>query len=182
MFPTLFTFGDFSLSTFAVFYILAVFSFIFLFWRAGKHELIDSEFIFDITAVAISGAVIFSRIFDFVLQPDFYQWSFYRLIFFHIWPGLNFYGALFGALLFGAIYLKGKKPGFWYFFDLAAAPLIFSFFVYNLGVYLGYKYQPLESSILGKLPIAFYLVFFYFIIFWVIKRLAVRIRHVGFFA
>ncbi|OGD94306.1 hypothetical protein A3C33_03040 [Candidatus Curtissbacteria bacterium RIFCSPHIGHO2_02_FULL_42_58] len=140
---------------------------LFLFWRAGRHELLDSEFIFDIAIICGVGAFLGARVFDFVINPGLYQWSVNRLLFFNAYGGFDFYGGLFGAMLFAALYLRSSKVSFWYIFDLAAAPLVF-------GMALAALFSLNREGLYHFLG--------YFVIFVILKRLATQKRHVGFFA
>lgn len=146
-----------------VVFFLAIFVFIFLFWRSLRHELIESDTAFDLVVIGSGGAFIFGRIFEFVLQSERFAWDFSKPIFFNVYPGFDFYGALFGAGLFSFVYLKRTKIDFWQVWDLVAAPLVLGMGVWALGNF-------------NKIGII------YLVIFWVLKRLEKRKRHVGFFA
>ena len=147
---------------------LAFFLGLFLFWRAGRHELLDSDFLFDITMVCAFWAFLFARIFDFVVHQEVYNWSLTKLIFFNVYGGFDFYGGLFGAVVGSWLYLKKSKISFWYVFDLAAAPLAFGMSVFSL-------------SKLGSGTGLYYFIG-NFVIFVILKRLATKKRYVGFFA
>ena len=88
---------------------LGIFVGVFLYWRAGRHELFESNILFDLLTIAFVGGLIFGRIFDFLLSANIYQWSITRLIFFNIYGSFNWWGALFGAIVSGQIYLKSQK-------------------------------------------------------------------------
>lgn len=137
---------------------------VFLFWRAGRHELIDSKDLFDILAVSIPGIFFGARFFDFLIHPQIYNWQINRLIFFNKWGGFDLIGGFLGALLITAIFLRFQKINFWQVFDLAAAPISFGLTI---------------TSIASK---SFYQASGYFLIFWFLKRLAAKKRHKGFFA
>src|SRR3989344_1275297 len=90
-------------------YILAGVITLFLYFRAGRHELVDDEVLFDLALVAASGALVFGRIVDFLVRFQFYGWSFKKLIFFNVFFGFSWYGAFLGAIVLSAFYLKSKK-------------------------------------------------------------------------
>ena len=155
---------------------LGIFVGVFLYWRAGRHELFESNILFDLLTVAFVGGLIFGRIFDFLLSADIYQWSITRLIFFNIYGSFNWWGGLLGATILGQIYLKSQKINFWQIFDLASAPIVFGLAFTSLGFY-----------VVGLLLKSFFnlnLYYFlgYFVIFWLLKRLSRQKRHHGFFA
>lgn len=129
---------------------------------------------FDLVIFGFVGAFIFGRIFEFVLQSERFAWNLGRLVFFNVYPGFDFYGALFGGGLFTFFYLKRAKISFakknlvfWQVWDLAAAPLVLAMGVWALGV--------LDKNGYLATGIA------YLAIFWILKRLARRKRHLGFF-
>ena len=152
-----------------VLFLPAILVFIFLFWRACRHELVESDTAFDLLVIGAVGAFIFGRIFEFVLQSERFAWDFGKLVFFNVYGGFDFYGALFGAGLFTFFYLKrariffaNKNFVFWQIADLACAPLVLAMGVWALG----------GSDKIGL---------FYLAIFWILKRLEKRKRHLGFF-
>lgn len=134
---------------------------LFLFWRAGSHEFIDSRQMFDVAAVAGLGALLGARIFDFLLSWEVYQWDVTRLLFFNAYGGFEPWGVVLGAILASLIFLR-KRDKVLLFLDLAAAPAVFFAFVVSLRNFL---------AALG-----------YLLIFVVLKRLAAKKRHAGFFA
>lgn len=143
----------------------------FLFWRACRHELIEAETAFDLAIVGLLGALVGGRLLEFVTRPDYFQWQLPRLLFFHVWRGFDFYGALAGAGVALFIFARRNRLQPLLIFDLAAAPLVFSQAVIALG-----KYLLLQNLV--------WLVYFAanLVIFWVMKRLAKKKRHGGFFA
>lgn len=167
---------DFLLSNLStIFSILTVFSAvflgIFLFFRAGRHELLDDEVIFDSIIFALIGGAFGGRILDFVIRYDFYNWSFKKLFFFNAYSGIDWYGVLIGAAFASAFYLKQKKINYWYLFDLAAAPIAFALTLINLSRFLIYRKLEALTYFAGFL-----------VIFWTLKRFAKLKRHNGFFA
>ncbi len=169
--------------------LLAVFSCAFLFWRAGRHEFIESDALLDIFLVGAIGAFIGSRLMDFVVRFDAYQWSFSRLIFFNVYRGADFYGALVGMAVLTYFYLKGKRLEFWKILDLSAAPLVFSMFIFSLGGFIrdaltgAVKIPGSVRTISGlAIPVSFYFAILYLAVFIFIKRLWLRKRHTGYFA
>lgn len=165
----------FALSFFyPIFFLLAVLSAVFLFWRAARHELIDSKEAFDLVAVGSAGAVIFARLFDFFGKTDPSSWQIARLLFFNRYGSFDFYGAIVGMIVAVAIYLRAKKMGVWHVLDLAAAPLAFGQTVVAVGTYLSAGNFTLSSLALWQM-------IFYLFLFVILKRLATKKRHAGFF-
>jgi len=156
--------------------LISIFVSLFLFWRACRHELFDNEQIFDVVLIGSIGGLLLGRIIGFLLNFDSYGLSFYRFLFFHVYPAFNFWGFIIGAFLAVSIFLRHKRISVWAFFDLAVAPVVFGLFLASLfNAILGYFKSGLnyQSLVLASA---------YFIFFFILKRLAIKKRHVGFFA
>lgn len=153
--------------------ILAIVLAFFLFWRACRHELVDSQAAFDLAVVGAIGALIFSRVGEFLVNYSQFNWSISRLVFFNVYPGFDFYGALAGLFIVVGLLARVKKLNVLTTLDLLVAPLVFAQGVISLG-----KYFSAESVF--AIVWLFYALGF-LVIFWVLKRLAKRKRHDGFF-
>lgn len=143
---------------------------LFLFYRAGKHELIDEDIVFDSLIAAFIGALISGRIVDFLIRYDFYNFSFKKLFFFNVWGGFDWYGAAIGAIIAVYFLLQKSKVKLLTILDLASAPLIFATMLISLGDFVLFK-QTISIIYFAGL----------FIIFWILKRLEKLIRKPGFF-
>ena len=181
MIPAILTIGSFGLPTISFFLFFGFLLFLFLFWRAAKHEFVDEEIIFDTLVICLMSALFFARIFEFATHPAFYKWSFSNFFFLNPISGLSLWGAIFGIVFSGLLYLKDKKYNFWQIFDLAAAPFFLFLAIYNLGLFLASKDIFLNLGFFKNLPISFPRAIFFFILFWVLKRLEKQKKHVGFF-
>ncbi|MDO8486831.1 MAG: prolipoprotein diacylglyceryl transferase [Candidatus Curtissbacteria bacterium] len=157
--------------------LLSVFVAVFLFWRAGRHELIDSELLLDTVIVAFIGGLAGGRLWDFIVRPDMYHFSLTRLIFFNAYPGIDFAGVLLGFCLAVFVFLRGRKVKFFEIFDLAVTAIAFGQSITFLGRFAISFLSPKKIDF----P-SFYFALGYFIIFWILKRFGKRKRHPGFFA
>jgi len=83
---------------------------LFLFFRGMRRELFEKELIFDFVLLGLFFALISGRVFDFVIRPDFYSWSFKKLFFFNVFGGFDIWGAIIGFLIFGFLFLKIALP------------------------------------------------------------------------
>lgn len=148
---------------------------VFLFWRAGKYEFWDSELLLDTVIISSIGGLIFGRVWDFLIRFNTYNFSFAKFIFFNVYGGLDFYGVLLGFAVFGLFYLRARKKKYLEFFDLAVAPIVLAQMIVSFGKF--------GMSFLTKKPNLPFLYFAigYFLIFWILKRLAKRKRNSGFF-
>lgn len=169
MFNAFFSGFNFVVLAYPISIVVALLIAIFLFWRAGRHEFIDSEELFDISLVMIAGAFLFGRLFEFVGNVDRFGWSIGRLVFVNAYGGLDFYGALAGAFLFVWLFFKRKTSKTFKVLDLMAAPLVFAQAI----VALNFIIRP---------DLGLYYLLGYFLIFITLKRLEAKKRHVGFFA
>lgn len=147
----------------------------FLFWRAGRRELIESHFLFDSVFVGLAGFVAGGRFFDFILGLFSHSFSLKRLIFFNIYSGFSFYGAVLGLIV--AIYFLLRRQNIKYLeiFDLIAAPLALGRAIFLFGIVLTLFIKN------NNFLLASVLFFGYFICFWIIKRLEKKKRFAGFF-
>src|SRR3989344_9562454 len=182
MIPAILSIGSFGLPTISFFLFFGFLLFLFLFWRAAKHEFVDEEIVFDTLVICLVSSLFFARIFEFTTHSVIYKWSFSNFFFLNPIKGLSLWGALFGTVLTGIFYLKTKKYNFWQIFDLAAAPLFLFLATYNLGLFLASKDIFLNLGFFRNLPISFSQTIFFFVLFWVLKRCEKQKKHVGFFA
>lgn len=152
-----------------VFIVASIFG-LFLFYRAGKHELIDEDVVFDSSILACFGALIAGRIADFFIRYNFYNFSFKKLFFFNVWGGFDWYGAAIGATVAVYFLLRKSKSKLLTILDLASAPLVFAAFIVFLGDYI----------LTNRISTAIYFAGL-FIIFWILKRFEKLKRNPGFF-
>lgn len=160
--------------SYPIFFLMAILVSVFLFWRAARHELLDSREAFDLVTVGSVGAVIFARLFDFIFKNGPANWQFWRLLFFNRYGGFDFYGALVGIFVAVFIFLRSKKTNVWSILDLAAAPVVFGQTIVALGAYLSGASYTLYSLHFAQFV-------FYLFLFVVLKRLSAKKRHPGFF-
>lgn len=160
------------MATYPFIFLLAIAGGFFLFWRACRHELIEPPLAFDLSIVAFLGALIVGRLAEFTLKYEQFGWSAEKLILFNAYPGFDFWGALFGASFATFLFARRLKISPLLVYDLAVAPLLFSSAVIWVA-----KYLTLEKNFV-------FIIYALsnFVIFWIVKRLAVKRRHPGFFA
>ncbi len=157
---------------------------LFLFWRACRHELYESQEIFDWSAAFFAGFLIFGRIVDFFARFDYYKWSIKRLLFFNTFGGFDNFGALMGGVFVVWFYMRQRRKNFWKIFDLAAAPIAFSATIFALFRLFAQLIQNNLHFSLANLHFdARFLFWFlgYFVIFYALKRFETKKKHNGFF-
>ena len=144
---------------------------LFLFFRGMRRELFEKELIFDFVLLGLFFALISGRVFDFVIRPDFYSWSFKKLFFFNVFGGFDIWGAMIGFLIFGFLFLKRRvHQKIWQILDICMPALALSASIVSLSLYLDHR----------KIIFLYYFIG-YFIIFWALKRLEKIKKHQGFF-
>lgn len=169
--------GEFEFNLIGMF--VAAFFGLFLFWRAGKHELYDEREIFDSFAAFAAGFLVSGRLVDFLVRLDVYRWSLRRLIFFNAYGGFDVYGAMVGGMLFAWIYIRQKHKNVWKILDLGASPLAFSATIYLLFKVI-LRLFTINKGFLANLQAV--IVFFgYFVVFCALKRFETKKKHDGFF-
>src|SRR3990170_6577759 len=92
MIPAFLTIGNFALPTISFFLFFGFLLFLFLFWRAAKHEFVDEEIIFDTLVICLLSALFFARVFEFTTHSALYKWSFSNFFFLNPLIGLSFFG------------------------------------------------------------------------------------------
>lgn len=158
---------------FWAFVAVAAVSATFLFWRACRHDLVDSEVAFDLVVVGVVSSLIFARLVEFVVNYQEFDWSLTKLFFFNVYSGFDFYGALLGLFLGISVVARAKKLNVLSILDLVAAPLAFLQGIVAVGKYI-------TSQSPDKFVWFFY-AFGFLVIFWILKRLGTQKRHAGFF-
>ncbi len=187
MFAAILTQIHFVAISYTLAILLAIFFAIFLFWRGGRHELIDSEELFDLMFVSSIGAFLFGRVFEFIANPDRFHFLFTRLLFFNAFGGLDFYGVISGIFVSLFVYLRHKKTRLWHILDIAAGPLVFAQAIVTIGNLLSGTLKGKEVALPflkfagARYPVGFFYLAGYFLIFVFLKRLESRKRHAGFF-
>src|SRR3989338_804207 len=81
MIPAILTIGSFGLPTISFFLFFGFLLFLFLFWRAAKHEFVDEEIVFDTLVICLVSSLFFARIFEFTTNSVIYKWSFSNFFF-----------------------------------------------------------------------------------------------------
>lgn len=145
------------------------------------RELVDNEVLFDTILVSLFAGLASGRLVHFLLHSEIYRWSILRILFFTTYTGIDFFGSFIGVFIASFIYLRSKREKPFFIFDLAAAPIAFGQFLFNLG--LGLSNRGDSFGIFGsKLPVALAASFSYLLLFWSLKRFEKKKRFVGFFS
>lgn len=135
MFPTFFSIGGFSLSSFGVFLAAGFLFGVFLIWRLIRAWDLDEEKILDLTLLTFIGGLIGAR-FYFVLThlSDFS--SILKILIFTKYPGFSFWGAFLGGWLTIFYFAGKKKMDFWLVADIASVGFLGALIFSDLGCFL----------------------------------------------
>lgn len=164
----------FSLPVYLLGLSLAFFCATFLFWRAGRYELHESELLLDLLVVSAVGAFLVGRVFEFFINYELFRLNFERLIYFHVYRSFNWWGALVGAYLATFLLLRRSKVNVFEILDLVVAPLAFGQFIYYLA---SIARDSLSAVGANYYQVAYFV--FYFLLFWAINRFSAKKRHTG---
>lgn len=136
MFPTLFSFGGFALSSFGVLLAFGFLFGIFLIWRLSRAWDLNEEKILDLSLLTILGGLIGARVY-FILTHTAAFTSLSKILVFTKYPGFSFWGAFLGGWLTLSFFAKRSKLDFWMVADIAAVGFIGALVFADLGCFLG---------------------------------------------
>lgn len=144
--PILFTIGAQPISSFGLFLMLALLLSIFIIWRIVRVYDLDQEKVLDLVFLTFIGGIIFARIY-FVLfhLPEFD--SIYKMALINRYPGLSFWGGLFGGVLALKLFTHRLKLNFWQMADFAIPGFFLGLATASLGCLLGSCQYGLPSDL-----------------------------------
>lgn len=136
MFPTLFSIGNFSVSTFGVFLAASFLYGIFLIWRLARAWELNEEKVLDLTLLTFMGGLVGARLYFAIENPTF-GFDFLKIILIHKYPGFSFWGGLLGGFLALTFLAKRVKIDFWQAADFASVGFLGGLIIANIGCLLG---------------------------------------------
>lgn len=161
MYPVLLNIGNFQVSSFGFLLTIGIILGSFAVWRMARGYEIDSEKILDFIFLTVGAGFIASRI-VFVLTNLREFDSPAKIFFLNSYPGLSFWGALFGSLLTLAWLTKknekalsgGKKLSFLQAGDFGIVGFLLAAFFAEIGCLLGGCAVGIETNLfIGVLQI-----------------------------
>jgi phosphatidylglycerol:prolipoprotein diacylglycerol transferase len=130
MYPTLFTIGDFSLSTYEAAMTVAFLLAIFLAYRRAPKEGIDQGLVLDVCLWIVVGSLVGARLLFILTRVDDYMRDPIRLV--TCWKGgLVYYGGLIGGALATWVVLHRRRAPFFPVADLIAPYLMLGYAVHR---------------------------------------------------
>ncbi len=108
MFPTLFSIGKVSVSSFGVFLSLGFIFGVFLVWRLARAWDLDEEKILDLTLLTFVGGLLGARIYFGLSHLGDFASSPLNFLLFTKYPGFSFWGGFLGGWL-TLFYLSSRQ-------------------------------------------------------------------------
>lgn len=133
MVPILLDLKFIKIYTFGVFLTLAFLWGIFVLWKVVRLTSYKEEDIFDGLFLSLGGALFFGRLVFVLLNFEAFGFNFLKFILINGYPGMSVYGALFGGLLIGSLYLLRKKMVVMDVLDYVASPLFLVMAIGKIG-------------------------------------------------
>lgn len=136
MHPELLTVGPLTISSFGASLTSAFFLSIFLSWRIARAYDISEEKILDMAILSLLGGLIGARILFLIFHWSAFE-SLDKAIFINRYPGLSFWGGLFGVIVTLRIFTSRFKLNFWQIADFAAVAGLLGLVLGDVGCFLG---------------------------------------------
>lgn len=152
MLPTLFSIGNFSVSTFGIFLATSFLYAIFLVWRLARAWELNEERVLDLTLVTFIGGLIGARLY-FAVENSTFGFDFLKIILIHKYPGFSFWGGLLGGFLTLTFFTKRVKIDFWQAADFASVGLLGGLIISNIGCLLGGCDVGIQSNLFFAIPV-----------------------------
>ncbi len=167
MLPVLLDLGFIKIYTFGVFLMLSFFWGSFLLWKNIRLTAFSEEDIFDGLFLSLAGGLFFGRLFYVLLNFKDFGFSFLKFILINGYPGLNFYGALFGSIIVLYVFFRQKKIKFSQVIDYFMGPLFVALGFSFLGSF--FSQSPLQINF-------FYQGLFFFLAYYPAQNILFSIR------
>lgn len=181
MFPVLLTVGNFPVSSFGLFLVLGIFFGAFSVWRIARSFDFDAEKVLDLIFLTIGAGFLVSRGVFVLSHLDIFD-TFTKIFFVNRYPGLSFWGGLWGGLIALSWLSKRSRITFLQAGDIAMIGFFIAAFFAEIGCLLGACGTGLpttsiisvdQAGAIGKrIPIQIYEAVVYLVIFaWLWKKI-----------
>ncbi len=154
MFPTIFSIGSLSISSFGFFLSLAFLFGTFLIWRLAKAWTINEEKVLDIILLTFFGGLIISRVYFIAQNSPLFGWDIMKMILVAKYPGFSFWGSFLGGWLSLYIFSRKLKMDFWQIADLISVGFVGGLVLGNIGCFLGGCGYGVESNLFFATKVA----------------------------
>ncbi|MBI2010557.1 MAG: prolipoprotein diacylglyceryl transferase [Candidatus Chisholmbacteria bacterium] len=136
MYPVLFSLGPIIVSTYGVFLVMAFLVGAFVVWKKGREEHFEEEDLFDATLLATFWGLVGARLVYVLLHLSEFGINPVRILGLTRFPGLSFFGALFGGVVAVVLYGRAKKWDVFETLDLFTLGMVAGQVVGLLGAFL----------------------------------------------
>lgn len=136
MFPTLFSLGPVSISSFGIFLLVSLLASSYVIWRIIKVYEIDEEKTIDFIFISFLGSLLFARLYFVLFNLEQFD-SIYKVLLFNKYPGMSFWGGLIGGIAILKLASVRLKINFWQVADFAIVGLFIGLSVSSLGCLFG---------------------------------------------
>lgn len=181
MFPVLFTVGNFPVSSYGLFLVLGIFFGAFSVWRIARSFDFDAEKVLDLIFLTIGAGFLVSRAVFVLSHLDIFD-SLTKIFFVNRYPGLSFWGGLFGGLFALSWLAKRSRITFLQASDIAMIGFFIAAFFTEIGCLLGACGTGLpttsilsvdQAGAIGKrVPVQLYEALVYLVVFiWLWKKI-----------
>lgn len=149
MFPTIFSLGPFTISSFGFFLTIAFLAAVFVMWKIARVYDVDEEAILDLSLLTFLGAIFGARVYFILTHLSLFDTPI-KMILINRYPGLSFWGGGLAGILILCFFAFRLRLNFWQIADFASVGVSLGLVIGNIGCFLGGCGYGIESS----LPIA----------------------------
>ncbi len=136
MLPVLLTVGGVPISSFGFFLLMAVLAAAYFIWRIIRVYDFDEEKIIDLVLLTFLGGIVGARIYFWIFHQTELNDPL-KIIMVNRYPGLSFWGALLGGIIFLRVFSRRFKLNFWQVSDYAVVGLFIGISISSIGCLLG---------------------------------------------
>lgn len=152
MHPTLFTIGNWPVSSFGLFLALGIFSSLFVIWRNVHFYDLPEEKIIDLALLALLAGILGARLYFVALSWPLYN-SLEKIVLINRFPGLSFWGGAAFALVIFSLLCRRLKIHFWQIADISLVGLILGLSWGDFGCFLNGCFVGKVSASWFALPV-----------------------------
>ncbi|MFA6390253.1 MAG: prolipoprotein diacylglyceryl transferase family protein [Patescibacteria group bacterium] len=151
MLPVLLNVSFLKIYTFGVFLVLGFFWAIYLLWKNIRLTSYKEEDIFDGLFMSIFGAIFFGRLVYVLLNFREFGFNILKFVLINGYPGISFYGSIFGGLLILYLFLNSRKLNFSDSIDYFITPLFVALAFGKIGAFFSGVEVGIKTNFLFKI-------------------------------
>ena len=124
MWPTILSVGPLAIHSFGVLVFLGVFLGGFSFWQKGREDNFEEEVLMDVFLSSLVAGFVFARAWYVFSNWEYFEGSFYKMMFLTKFPGLAYEGVVVGGLLGLVVFSIKKKLNAWKVLEVSVYSLL----------------------------------------------------------